>query len=82
MPIRDYECQKCGNKDVHIHRMSEDYPRSIKCDCGGEMDYKWGAPSFRVDFRAGWDDGAGENFDTKRQRDNFLQEKGLRRIRS
>ena len=34
-----------------------------------------------IDFTPGWDVGFGKYIDTKRQRDNLLSEKGLRRER-
>jgi hypothetical protein len=40
-----------------------------------------GGFKINVDFSSGWDMGAGRYFNTKRERDNWIAEKGTRRIR-
>jgi len=55
-----------------------DYPKSIRCKCGAEAQNKWAAPgAIWVNWRPGFDVGLNRTFETKRQRDNYLREKGL-----
>lgn len=81
MPIHDYQC-KCGNTWEEYLDVRDDVAPK-KCPvCGGMGQKLWTSPAIaKMDFRAGWDEGAGEYFDTKRQRDTFLDVHNLRRVR-
>lgn len=79
MPLREYVCRECGK--VFEELFNDKYPKSLKCSCGGRAEYRLGAPAFKFDFWAGWDDGAGAYFNSQRERDNEIAKKGLRRIK-
>jgi len=76
MALREYRC-KCGRVDFEIFKSS--YPKTIRCRCGRRMKYRFGAASFTLAFRGGWDDGAGRYFTSERKRSNWIAEHGLRR---
>jgi len=60
---------------------SSDYPKTIPCEiCQEPAEYRFGAVHFKLDFRYGWDPGAGAGFDSARQRDNFLAERNLEKV--
>lgn len=84
MPLREYRCEKCGTRVEDL--FWNEYPRSIRCPrCGGKAVYricdtkyeKLGdrqPKRFKVDFRDGYDIGAGRYFSTKRDRENWMRE--------
>jgi hypothetical protein len=78
MPLREYYCSRCGRVKDELY--GNRYPKTLPCDCGGVSRYRFGAPVFRVNFRYGWDVGAGKYFNSARQRDNFLAEHNLQRV--
>lgn len=81
MPLFDLECRNCDHKlKDELFPMGKT-PRKKCPECGKMMRqiYTNGA-SFRMEFRPGFNIGAGEHFETKRQRDTFYRENGLRRI--
>lgn len=75
MPLREYVCQKCGKTTDEL--FDKEYPKSIKCTCGGNAEYRMGRVAFKLDFKYGWDPGAGKYFDSARQRDTFLDKSNL-----
>jgi hypothetical protein len=78
MPLRNYLC-KCGYQDDRLFH--KEYPKSIECpECGGDMDYRLGPVLFRVEFQSGFDTSAGEYFDKKRDRDNWLEKNNRRKV--
>lgn len=74
MALRGYTC-KCGR--VTDELFDGEYPKSIQCECGRMAEYKIGGIGFSVDFRDGFDAGAGQHFGTARQRDTFLDKNNL-----
>lgn len=75
MPLREYECPTHGRFEELFYG---DYPRTIPCPkCSQQSRIVFSIPTFRFDFRYGWDPGAGRGFDSARQRDNYLAEHGL-----
>lgn len=79
MPLREYVCPKCGRRFDELFQ--GEYPKTMKCECGGVAEYKFGAPRFKFEFWDGWDDGAGSYFTSQKARDNYIAEKGLRRVK-
>lgn len=80
MPLRGYRCETCGHETDEL--FPNGYPSTIECErCGEVANYFVGAALYRVDFRDGYDWGAGAYFNTKRERDTYADKKGLRRIR-
>ena len=80
MPLREYRCENCGITTDELY--DDGYPTTIECpECGNLANYQMGSFRYNVDFRDGFDWGAGEYFDTKRQRDTHADKQGLRRIK-
>lgn len=76
MPIRIYKCPFCGKELQELHFGV--YQNRIKCECGHFARHKWTPPGLiKMDFRPGFDIGLGRNFDTKRERDNYLARHNL-----
>ena len=83
MPIRAYQCS-CGV--VTDELFWKEYPRSIPCPvCGGKavhrfMDTHYAKlgdrqpKRYKVDFREGWDPGAGRYFSRKADREAYCRE--------
>jgi len=81
MPVYEFECPEHGrfqeiigyDKFVRVHKCP-------KCRIKARL-----VPSIParhvVDFIPGWNGGAGEYFDTKKDRENWLVESGSRRLR-
>ena len=78
MPLFDVICPAHGQQEALAKDSS-----SLACPvCGSRVERKFSSPPvFRMEFSAGWDMGAGRHFDTKRQRDNWIAERGTRKIR-
>ena len=76
MPYFDVLCDVHGRQEVY-GSVSKGCP-----SCGRKVKRLWTAPpKVVVDFREGWDMGAGKVFNTKRERDNWVAEKGIRRLK-
>ena len=79
MPLREYRCNKCGKVQDELH--FGDYPKTSVCEvCGGQAEYRIGAPVFKLAFKYGWDAGAGAYFDSNRQKNNYLASHGLEKV--
>lgn len=78
MPLFDVSCPAHGQQEVLAKDSS-----SLACPvCGSRVERAFSSPPvFRMDFRSGWDMGAGRYFSTKRERDNWIAEAGTRKIR-
>jgi len=85
MPLRTYKCS-CGI--VWDELISGNPPATMKCEkCGrkGKFTFSYSLlteknrmKNYRVDFKPGYDLGAGRVFNTKMERENWLSEKGYR----
>lgn len=79
MPLVGYNCKKHGYFDC-FHKFEDVYKGECPV-CGSEGSRVWEPSMFVVDFRDGFDPGLGEYVATKRQRDNLVAERNLRRVR-
>lgn len=79
MPFFDVQCAEHGKQETFSHT-----PADLRCPlCDTKAKRLWSAPpQFVMEFRYGWDMGAGRNFYSKRERDNWLSENGKRKVRS
>ncbi len=79
MPFFDVLCAEHGRQEVFSHT-----PSSMECPlCKGPAKRVWSAPPRAIiEFRDGFDMGAGQNFYSKRDRDNWLSANGKRKMRS
>jgi hypothetical protein len=77
VPLREYRC-RCGK--VFTELFDKEYPKTLKCICGGDAEYRVSGFGVKIDFRYGWDPGAGKYFDSARQRDTFLDESNLAKV--
>lgn len=74
MPTYTFGCGECEKKQDVVRSIS-DRSTGFKCACGGWMSRR--PELFMVDtFEAHYDEGAGRNFHTKREKQKFLKEKG------
>ena len=79
MPLREYQCKWCYNSFDEL--FNGDYPKNLPCPvCKGTADYHIAPASFKFGFWYGWDAGAGKEFDSDRQRNNYLAENGLEKV--
>lgn len=79
MPLREYRC-RCGHAQDEL--ICGDYPDEVVCEqCGGKAKYRFAPAAFKFGFRDGYDWGAGAHFNSDRERNNYIAEKGLRRLR-
>ncbi len=79
MPLFDICCDRHGKQEV-LSSTSD----SLDCPvCGQKAErlYTKGRIKIVMDFTDGWDSGAGRYFATARERNNWVAEKGIRRIR-
>ena len=78
MPLVEAQCRDHGAYAALVLRRAQ----AVCPTCGKAGKTVFNAPAtYRVDFRSGWSPGAGEYFDTKRQRENWMVESGSRRIK-
>lgn len=80
MAIYPFKCDKCQTEEEKFLKPDEDHT-AICPKCGEDMRRVYTPFTTVVEFRSGWDMGAGKYFDTKRERDTYLSVKGLRKIR-
>ena len=77
----DFICDTCleSKKDVYIKSGRD---ASEKCTQGHAIRRAFSAPArIKVDFVPGFDIGLGKDFSTKKERDDELERKGLRKVR-
>jgi hypothetical protein len=79
MPIVDVRCDEHGIQEIFASSLSR-----LSCPlCQKQAKRVWTAPAtYRMDFRSGWDMGAGKNFYSKRDRENWISTSDSRRIRT
>ena len=75
MPIFDVLCDEHGTQEV--------FGKEMLCPiCSKPARRLFTSPAtHRVDFRSGWDMGAGQNFYSKRDRENWISTSDSRRIK-
>lgn len=79
MPAFDVACDKHGKFEI-----ISSFTAHFGCpSCGGSAKRLWTKDHIKIklDFITGWDAGAGRNFYSAMDRNNFLSEKGWTRIR-
>ena len=86
MALYVFSCDnpKCdvGEEEIFMHMNEYHIPQCRKCGKEMRRIFKSVSFSFNFDFTPGYDTGLGEYCDTKRQRDNFVAQKNLRRVLS
>lgn len=73
----DFVCDKHGVFEVW-QGMSEEH-KAVCPRCQQEARRRFAPLTYSVDFRDGYDPGMGEYVNTKKDRERFLREKGLRK---
>ena len=77
--ILDFVCDECGIKDEHFVK---DREQTVLCEvCSEKMRPLYPTFGIDIDFKPGFDIGLGKHIETKKQRENIMAEKGLRRIK-
>lgn len=80
MPLYSFACDMCGVEWDEFQ--SRDRKHVSNCpECGVPVKQRFTPPSFRIDFKPGWDPGLGQYVDTKRDRENIVAKNDLRRWR-
>lgn len=81
MPIYEYECEDHGIFSEFHHTM--DIEHFLPCPiCGKKSKKIISKPGKHiVDFRPGWNAGAGQYFDKKEERETWIHESGSVRIK-
>ena len=75
MPLVEFKCDKCG---LFSEEFCEELPYTATCfHCKGPMRRLFSSASFTFDFKAGFNRGAGEYFDTKKEFDTYLRENNV-----
>jgi putative FmdB family regulatory protein len=81
MQIYPYKCEACGEL-VELLQAVQGKHLEAECKCGGVAKRVWTTFGIDVDFKDGYDEGAGAYFSTKRDRENFLSKNGLRKAKA
>lgn len=78
MPLFDVSCPDHG-----IHEILAPNHEELDCPvCGRRVERRFSSPPvFKAEFSDGWDMGLGRNFYSQRERDNYIERKGIKRIR-
>lgn len=79
MPLYQFRCPKCGKEIEELLPFDHDNPLCAE-HSHGKMEQVLTPFSFSIDFRDGFDIGAGRNFNTARERNAYLQENNLKRM--
>ncbi len=85
MPLYEF---RCTNKDCKVKVFDEflsveDIKKGTHCpSCGKKAKRIYSLAGFKFDFKAGFDAGAGQYFNSARERDTWIDRHGLRRIKS
>lgn len=79
MPLYDIKCEKHGKQEI-LSSVTSHFA-CPSCDRPAHRVFSIGRVKIKEDFIPGWDMGAGRNFYSARERNNFLAEKGWTRIR-
>lgn len=78
MPAYDYRCDDCNCNYEETQRPND--PHIKVCpSCGKPARRVYSLAGFSFTFKYGWDAGAGQGFDSKKQRDEHLARNGLRK---
>ena len=79
VPFFDVLCAEHGLQETFSQS-----PADLVCPiCENKATRIYSAPPKAiVEFRDGWDSGAGQHFSTKRDRDNWLSSHHMRKVRS
>ena len=79
MPMYEFVCDECGKVLTDI--FNYDNIVNPAC-CGKKTRRKFSTFTKVMDFRDGWDAGLGRNFNTARERNNFIAERNIRRMKT
>lgn len=82
MQIYPYKCKECGELVELPQPVHDVQHQEVRCKCGGVAKRVWTTFGIDVDFKDGFDEFAGAYFSTKKERDNFLAENGLRKTKA
>jgi hypothetical protein len=79
MPLFDVVCNVHGKREV-LNRDSSS-PRCPVCEQPAQRIWSIRSMKTKAEFSDGFDMGLGRSFYSQRERDNYIAEKGIRRIR-
>ena len=81
MPFYPFKCDDCVEAFEEFQKLKETH-KGYCPKCGKEGKRVWTPVNFALDFKYGFDVGAGKYFDSNRQRNNYITEQGLRRVKA
>jgi putative FmdB family regulatory protein len=81
MPLYTFHCDKCEREWDELQMMQQEHTANCP-ECGGKARQVFTPFAFTFDFTPGYDPGLGKWVDTKREREDIIARKGLRRVRS
>jgi len=71
MAIRVYKCPLCNETTEELYW--GEYPKTVRCKCGGNAEHRFGPVSFRMNWRPGYDVALDRTFESKTARDRYLE---------
>lgn len=83
MPLYSFKCinSKCENEVFDVFLGINEKHEAHCPECRIKARRVWDSFGFAFDFKSGYDAGLGEYVDSKKQREEIMRRKGLRRIR-
>lgn len=74
----DFKCDSCTFVQTRFEEPEKVHDTEHFCPhCKAKMRRLFASPSIRVAFRAGHDPYTGQDFDSQRQRENYMAENGI-----
>jgi putative FmdB family regulatory protein len=74
----DFKCDSCTFVQTRFEEPEKVHDTEHFCpQCKEKMRRVYSSPTIRVAFRAGHDPYTGQNFDSQRQRENYMAENGI-----
>ena len=82
MPVYEFNCDQCGRTEEDFFFLTTGDIEHNCTTCNIRANRVFSVFRHKMEFRDGWDGGLGEYVDTKKQRETFMRDKGLRRQRN
>lgn len=82
MPLYSFKCDnaKCGTEAFDTFLGMDEKHEAYCPECKRKAKRVWDSFGFKFDFKAGYDEGLGEYVNSKKEREDIMRRKGLRRI--
>lgn len=78
MILYDFICERCGiMEEIYVEPEKISETEQLCPTCARKLRRKYSSPTIKVAFRAGHDPYTGMDFDSQRQRENYMAENGI-----